>query len=126
MNFTSDNIILYAAKVYNNPGCVSFKEFEEDYSRVKYLKVLFAKYLNNKKVNMRIILNHIICLNNVFPGAAAKILFAEVETKYWNLVATFLVYLSLMPIEDFKINGEVLNLDSFQLEGNLYKDLEEL
>jgi hypothetical protein len=112
-NITTDNALLYAARVYDNPGCVSFQEFEEDYARVKFIKVLLSKYINNKKVNIQMVLNHIICLNNVFPGLATKILLAEIDRSQWNLLATFLVYLSLIPIDDFWINGEMISVESF-------------
>jgi len=118
--------MLYAARIYNNPGCVSFKEFEEDYLRIKLVKVFLSKYINNKKVNYRIILNHIICLNNVFPGVVAALLLAEVPIAQWNLLATFLVYLNLMPIDDLLINGEVVNLDHFVLYKDLLEELRKL
>lgn len=125
-NITSDNALFYAAKVYDNPGCVTFQEFEEDYARVKFIKVLLSKYLNNKKVNIQMVLNHIICLNNVFPGWTAKILLAEVDKTYWNLLATFLIYLNLMPIDDFWINGKRINVEVFELDGELLERLREL
>jgi len=125
-NITTDNALLYAARVYDNPGCVSFQEFEEDYARVKFIKVLLSKYINNKKVNIQMVLNHIICLNNVFPAVAAKILLAEIDRCQWNLLATFLVYLSLMPIDDFWINGEKISVESFELDGELLNRLREL
>jgi len=118
--------MLYAARIYNNPGCVSFSEFEEDYLRVKSIKALLSKYINNKKVNMRMILNHIICLNNVFPGGVAKILLAEFNKETWNLLATFLVYLNLMPIDDLCVDGERISIEEFQLDGAILEKLKEL
>jgi len=125
-NITKDNAMLYAARIYNNPGCVSFSEFEEDYLRVKSIKALLSKYINNKKVNMRMILNHIICLNNVFPGGVAKILLAEFNKETWNLLATFLVYLNLMPIDDLCVDGERISIEEFQLDGAILEKLKEL
>jgi len=72
------------------------------------------------------VLNHIICLNNVFPGWVAKILLAEVDKNYWNLLATFLIYLKLMPIDDFWINGKRINVEVFELDGELLDRLREL
>lgn len=117
---------VYAASVYDNPGCVSFEEFEEDYLRIKSLKVLFSKYINNKKVNLRIVLNHIICISNVFPGATATILFAETNPEYWDLLATLLYYLNLLPVEDIKINGAPISLSGFTLDGRVLQALQEL
>lgn len=72
------------------------------------------------------IVNHIICLNNTFPGYVAQILLAEIDGKYWNILATFLVYLNLMPIDDFWINGERITVEKFELDGELLGRLMEL
>jgi len=126
-NLTRDNIKLYASSVYNNPGCASFLEFEEDYRRIKYLKTLLNKYLNNKKINVRILINHIICINNVFPGeATARILFVENDETTWNALATLLLYLSLMPHYLSGINGKYISLSSLSIDTNLLETLKEL
>lgn len=127
LNLTKDNIKLYAASVYQNPGCASFLEFEEDYLRIKYLKTLLYKYLNNKSINIRILLNHIICIQNVFPGeATAKILFVELSETSWNVLATILIYLSLMPPEIRGITGKTITLSSISIDNNLLEKLKEL
>lgn len=126
-NLTKENIKLYAASVYNNPGCSSLLEFEEDYLRIKYLKTLLNKYINNKKINVRILVNHIICIQNVFPGeATAKILFVEMDEITWNSLATILFYLSLMPDKIIGINGKIILLSSMMLDMELLQILKEL
>lgn len=126
-NLTKDNIKLYAASVYNNPGCASFLEFEDDYLRIKYIKTLLNKYVNKKKINIRILLNHIICIQNVFPGeATANILFVEMEEATWDALATILVYLSLMPNKLTGINGRHVLLSSIELDTNLLETLKDL
>lgn len=125
INLTRDNIKLYAAGKYANPSCTSIIEFEEDYLRVKYLKVLIYKLVQNKKVNMRIIINHIICLSNVFPGESlAKILFTEFEQDSWNILTTFLYFLHLMPDYVGHINEVDVCLSSMSIENNLLDTLE--
>lgn len=126
-NLTKDNIKIYAASVYRNPGCASFLEFEEDYLRIKYIKTLLYKYLNNKKINIRILINHIICIHNVFPGeATSKILFTELSDSSWNVLATILLYLSLMPHEITGINGRTITPSSISIDSNLLEKLKEL
>lgn len=126
-NLTKENIKLYAASVYDNPGCSSLLEFEEDYLRIKYLKTLLNKYINNKKINVRILVNHIICIQNVFPGeATAKILFVEMDEVTWNSLATILFYLSLMPDKMIGINGKTILLSSMMLDMELIQILKEL
>lgn len=124
---TKDNIRLYAASVYNNPGCNSHIEFEEDYLRIKYLKTILNKYVNNKKINIRILVNHIICIQNVFPGeATAKILFVELEESTWVTLTTILFYLNLMPDKIVGINNKMIFLSSIGLDAELLEILKEL
>lgn len=127
LNLTKENIKLYAVSVYDNPNCSSLLEFEEDYLRIKYLKTLLNKYINNKKINVRILVNHIICIQNVFPGeATAKILFVEMDEITWNSLTTILFYLSLMPDKMIGINGKTILLSSMMLDMELLQILKEL
>jgi len=127
-NLTKDNIVLFAARVYDNPGCVSLDEFESDYNKVKFIKVLLNKYLNNKRVNVRLIINHLICMSNVFPGeATSKILLTEFDANTWNILATFLVFLNIMPEGQFIIDGVILSPENgFTIDDNLLQTLKEL
>jgi hypothetical protein len=126
-NLTKDNVVLFAARVYDNPGCVSLEEFDSDYSKVRFIKVLLNKHINNKRVNVRLIINHLICMRNVFPGdATARILFTELDPSTWGILATFLSYLNMMPDAPFKINEVVYSADGFTIDENLLHVLEEL
>ena len=126
-NLTKDNIVLFAARVYDNPGCVSLAEFQSDYKKVRHIKVLLNRYLNNKRVNVRLIINHLICMSNVFPGeATVKILFTEFDQTAWNIITTFLVFLNMLPDEPFIINGVLLYPNGFTIDDNLLQTLKEL
>lgn len=88
-----DNFMLFAAKYYNNPQCMSTEEFNEDLNRFKYLKKLFSRY-EQGDLQERLILNHIIVLSNVFGvRAAVLMLYFKINEKYHNALRTFLVYL---------------------------------
>ena len=63
---TSDNVLLFALKHYDNPQCEGEKEFYDDMKRFKYIKRLLKKYSQDGIVKERLLLNHIIVLNNVF------------------------------------------------------------
>ena len=41
---TSENVVMYAIKNYNNPQCEGESEFLDDLKRFKYIKRLFKKY----------------------------------------------------------------------------------
>ena len=100
---TPDNIIMFAMKHYDNPSCVDRKEFLDDMKRFKYLKRLFRKYDTSDVLKIRLILNHIIVLANVFGvDASSTLLFFKIEKKHWSTLKTFLVYLHYMPENDMK------------------------
>ena len=100
---TLDNIVMFAMKHYDNPSCVDKKEFLDDMKRFKYLKRLFRKYDTSKVLKIRLILNHIIVLANVFGvDASSTLLFFKIEKKHWSTLKTFLVYLHYMPENDMK------------------------
>ena len=106
MNFkklTSSNIMLFAAKHYDNPSCVGQAEFLDDMKRFKYIKRLFRKYTATGELRTRLIINHIVILTNVFGvDAATTMLFFKVEKEYWPLLKTFLTFLNLMPENDMR------------------------
>lgn len=96
-NLTSDNFILYCAKHYDNPSCHNMKEFYEDVRRIKYIKKLFTRYEKRGDLKERLILNHIIILNNVFgPEHLPRILFFKMP-NYLTYLKPFLLLLNIMP-----------------------------
>ena len=96
-DLTDDNIMMYAIKCYNAPHCI-MSEFEGDIKRTKYLKRLFRRYKVTKSLKERLILNHIILLNNVFgTEATARILFYRIDERDYDILKTFLCYLNMMP-----------------------------
>ena len=105
---TQDNINMFAMKHYDNPSCVDEAEFLDDLKRFKYLKRLFRKYDTSGELKVRLIVNHIIVLSNVFGvDATTTLLFFKIEVEHWSLLKTFLVYLHFMPendLVDVKIN----------------------
>ena len=44
---TEDNFLVYCAKKYDNPQALSTEEFLEDLERIKYIKKLITRYLDN-------------------------------------------------------------------------------
>lgn len=107
------NFLLIAMHHYDNSQCTSIEEFEEDLRRFAYLKKLFGRYVENDDLKERLILNHIIVLYNLFGIVTTELLFFKIDKQYWNILATFLVYLKHMPEEvpEFGIKLTELELD---------------
>ena len=99
--FLPENINMFAMKHYDNPSCVDEAEFLDDMKRFRYLKRLFRKYETSGELKLRLIINHIIILSNVFGvDATTTLLFFKTEVEHWSLLKTFLVYLHFMPEND--------------------------
>ena len=115
---TKDNWLLYAQHHYDNPTLQKEQEFYDDIKRFKYLKRLFRKYKSTKNIKIRLVLNHVIILANVFGvEAACTLLLYKVEKMYWSYLKSVLVYLDyLYPHE----------LDSIKVDKNIDELLREL
>ena len=100
---TPNNVLMYAIKNYDNPHCEGEKEFEDDLKRFKYIKRLLRKYYDTKVLKERLLLNHIIVLNNVFgPDACATLLLYKIQKEYWPTLKSFLLYLNILKEEELK------------------------
>ena len=95
---TSDNVLMFALKHYENPQCEGEKEFNDDLKRFKYIKRLLRKYEDQRILKERLILNHIIVLYNVFGAdAASTLLFFKIEPNHWPALKSFLLFLHMIP-----------------------------
>ena len=100
-NLTKDNIMMYAIQHYHNPSCEGMGEFNDDMKRFKYIKRLFRKYKETGILKERLLLNHIIVLNNLFGAeASSTLLFFKTEQGYWPELKSFLEFLNIMPEND--------------------------
>ena len=110
-DLNDENFMIYVAKCYNSPHYI-MSEFEGDIKRTKYLKRLFRRYKISGSLKERLILNHIILLNNVFgPEATSRILFFKIDERDYDILKTFLVYLNIMPEIVKSINGKTIYRD---------------
>lgn len=115
-DLNEDNFVMYAVKCYTSPNCL-MSEFEGDLKRTKYLKRLFRRYKVTKSLKERLILNHIILLNNVFGvEATARILFFRTDEKDYDVLKTFLLYLNILPETVNGIRGKNIRTDVISVD----------
>jgi len=94
---TKDNWLLFAQQSYDNPTLEKEVEFFDDIKRFKYLKRLFRKYDITGEIKIRLILNHLIVLQNVFGAeVAVTLLLFKIDKKYWSVLKTCLNYLEYL------------------------------
>tara|TARA_Y100000289_G_scaffold42916_1_gene42644 strand:+ start:114 stop:476 length:363 start_codon:yes stop_codon:yes gene_type:complete len=92
---TPQNVVMYAIKNYDNPQCEGEKEFEDDLKRFKYIKRLLSRYYDTGVLKERLLLNHLIVLNNVFSmEAATTLLLYKIQPTYWPALKSFLIFLN--------------------------------
>ena len=108
---TNDNIVMFAIKHYDNPQCEGESEFQDDMKRFKYVKRLLRKYKDSGELKERLILNHLIVIFNVFgPDAGSTLLLFKIEPEFWDVLKTFMLFLSALPegeLEEVEENIEV-------------------
>ena len=109
---TKDNWLLFAQHHYDNPTLQKEQEFYDDIKRFKYLKRLFRKYKVTKNIKIRLVLNHVIVLANVFGVEAACILLLyKVEKIYWPYLKSVLVYLDYLYPHELNDVKTDMNID---------------
>ena len=111
---TSENVMMFAIKYYDNPQCEGEKEFYDDMKKFKYIKRLLRKYDDSGVLKERLLLNHIIVLNNLFgPEACVTLLLFKVQKEYWDTLKSFLLYLKIIredELQEVKENKDVLEI----------------
>ena len=98
-----ENFTLFAIRHYTNPQCTSTEEFYEDIRRFRYLKRLLKRYYRNGELRERLILNHLIVLNNLFGVEnAIRMLQYKIELRFWPVLKTCLLFLEYID-EGFEV-----------------------
>ena len=111
---TSDNVNMFAIKYYDNPQCEGEKEFYDDMKRFKYIKRLLRKHKDTGVLKERLLLNHIIVLNNLFGAeACVTLLLFKIQREYWETLKSFLLFLNMIredELSQITENLEVLEI----------------
>ena len=96
-SITTENVMMYALRHDKNPQCEGEKEFHDDMKRFKYIKRLLRKYHDTGILKERLILNHIIIINNLFgPDACVTLLLFKIQRDYWETLKSFLLFLNIL------------------------------
>ena len=73
------------------------EDFYEDLKKFKYIKRLLKRYQKSGELKSHLLLNHFICLYNVFDDAATPLLFYKIDRDLWSVLKTFLIFLGRIP-----------------------------
>lgn len=124
---TESNFILYCARHYDGKFCASFDDFIEDLKRIGYIKKLITRYHTNSDLKERLILNHIIVLNNIFgPIVTCRILYFRIK-EHFKYIKPFLVLLQILPEKLYNINNEsIIDMDMIPMDQHIVEVLRRL
>lgn len=111
---TKNNWLLFAQSNYDNPTLEKEVEFYEDIKRFKYLKRLFRKYKITGDIKIRLVVNHIIVLQNVFGAdVAMTLLLYKIDKEHWAILKTvtnYLGYLYMHELKDTQVDIRVIKM----------------
>ena len=124
---TDKNYILFCASHYDNYQYHSIEEFIEDLNRIKYIKKLLTRYVEKGELKERLILNHIIILNNVFgPEALCRILYLKLKNQMCY-IKPFLILLNILPDYLYNVNNEtVIDTNLIPIDGFIVEKLRKI
>lgn len=109
MELTKNNFKLYCIQAYDNPYCLTEAEFYSDLFKSSVIKKILSKFVVVGEVNVKLLINTVICFYNVFKHhEATKILAYKLSTENQNALNSVLVYLNLPMIEGADINEQLL------------------
>jgi len=125
-NLDDENIFIYSIKAYEKPNCV-ITEFEDDVRRFNYIQKLFTKYTKSGDIKERLIINHLIILNNVFtPEVVTRLLFYKISPDHYSILKTFLLFLNIMPERVKGIMGRDIISSDISVDMNVVQILRRL
>lgn len=124
-SLNDENFLLFCAKHYDSAG-YNTEEFFEDINRIKYLKKLITRYKETGELKERLILNHIIILNNIFGAEiTCKILYFKMKDQM-EFIKPFLIFLNIMPERLYNIGGEIIITDEIKMDSKIIEVLRKI
>ena len=114
-DLNENTIDMYMMRSYVNPQCIGIEEYNEDTSRIKYIKRLMNRYTNSGELKERLLLNHIIVMYNLF-----------VNEQHWSALKTFMTFLQTMPDDIRGIRGKTIRSSDIPIDITVAKRLREI
>jgi hypothetical protein len=98
MLLDKNNYQLFAARHYTNLHCTSLADFHRDIKIFITARTLLRVYHKSGKLKIRLLLNHIITLNNLFgPRATVRLFFYHAEFELHTYLKAIFEFLNILP-----------------------------
>lgn len=120
-SITADNFESISLESYDNPYCISEDEFQRDLRQVSQIRRSLTRYDNGESLNLRVLINQIVCFYNVFDNdIATYLLFHRVKDEHFSLLKAVLVVLNLMTY------GSMLDFRNINIDEEISEKLSEV
>jgi hypothetical protein len=104
-----DSYIELAKLAYDRPESKTIEEFVEDVSRFKYVKRLLNRYSDAGDIKVRLVLNHLILIFNVFEkDVATYILINNNKADNQKALRTFLYFMNQLEATEEELDQTIL------------------
>jgi len=103
------NFLIYLIK---NSSFSEIEDLYDDLIRVKYIKRLLIRFKKTGDLKERLLLNHIIILQNIFGAeVCTRMLFYKIPSDLHTYLKSFLDYLDYIPEEIPEVNVSEIPTD---------------
>ena len=99
---------------------LKFNEFRDEFNRFILVSRILRKYKNRNMINIRLLLNHVIVLYNIFGKDITPIFFLISEEDIWSEVRTVLDFFKYIP------ENSLINYEEYEINLNIYPKNSEL
>lgn len=101
MILNEDNFLRVTLGNYNNSQLNTIEEFSHDLSRIGCVKRVLDRYNSSGKINLRLLLNHIIILHNSFDDITPMMLKHKIPEALLSPVKSVMLYLGYIAGSDW-------------------------
>ena len=106
---TDNTFLIYLIK---NSSFSEIQSLYNDLTRVKYIKRLLIRFKKTGDLKERLILNHIIILQNIFGAeVCTRMLFFKIPRDLHSMLKSFLKYLQYIPDEIPEVEVKKIQTD---------------
>lgn len=108
-DYDQDSYVELAKQAYDRPESKTIEEFVEDFSRFKYVKRLLNRYSEAGDIKVRLVLNHLILIFNVFQkDVATHILLNNNKEENLRALKTFLYFMNQIEYPEEELDQKIL------------------
>jgi hypothetical protein len=125
MLLNKKTFVFLAIRSYVNLSCVGNEEFKKDLKIFSQLNKSLKRRKKKESFNIKLALNHIITIYNLFDDNATALLFYKIDEEYWDVIKTFLIFINRMP-NDFKINDTLYNESDIPVNFDIAAELRKI